>query len=121
MVLAMIIASALASLPIFRDVPLVGDVTDVPNALPTFLVPNFSLFLTLLIPALSISIIGLVQGAGISQSMPNPDGNFPDPSKDFFGQGMANLTTSFFQGMPAGASLSGTSLVVSAGGKVPLG
>ena len=117
MVLAMVIASALASLPFFRDVPLVGDVTDVPNALPTFLVPNFSLFLTLLIPALSISIIGLVQGAGISQSMPNPDGNFPDPSKDFFGQGMANLTTSFFQGMPAGASLSGTSLVVSAGGK----
>jgi len=117
MVLAMVIASALASLPFFRDVPLVGDVTDVPNALPNFLVPNFSLFLTLLIPALSISIIGLVQGAGISQSMPNPDGNFPDPSKDFFGQGMANLTTSFFQGMPAGASLSGTSLVVSAGGK----
>ena len=117
MVLAMIIASALASLPFFSDVPLVGDVTDVPNALPNFLVPNFSLLLSLLIPALSISIIGLVQGAGISQSMPNPDGNFPDPSKDFFGQGMANLTTSFFQGMPAGASLSGTSLVVSAGGK----
>ena len=30
---------------------------------------------------------------------------------------MANLTTSFFQGMPAGASLSGTALVVSAGAK----
>jgi len=30
---------------------------------------------------------------------------------------MANLATSFFQGMPAGGSLSGTALVVSAGGK----
>ena len=117
LVLAMLIASALAALPAFRMVPVVGDVTDVPNSLPRFAIPSFSLFFTLIIPAITISIIGLVQGAGISQSMPNPDGKFPNPSGDFLGQGMANLATSFFQGMPAGASLSGTSLVVSAGGK----
>ena len=117
LVLAMLIASALAALPAFSNVLLVGDVTDVPNALPSFHLPDFSLFLELIIPALSIAIIGLVQGAGISQSLPNPDGNFPDPSGDFLGQGAANLATSLFQGMPAGASLSGTSLVRSAGGK----
>jgi len=117
LVLAMVIASALAALPVFSNVPLVGDVTDVPNALPRFMLPDFSLFLQLIIPAVAIAIIGLVQGAGISQSLPNPDGKFPNPSGDFFGQGAANLATSFFQGMPAGASLSGTSLVRSAGGK----
>jgi len=117
LVLAMILASALCAIPAFNVVPLVGDVTEVPNSLPGFVFPSFSMLFALIIPALSISIIGLVQGAGISQSIPNPDGNFPDPSGDFLGQGMANLATSFFQGMPNGASLSGTSLVVSAGGK----
>ena len=117
LVLAMVITSALCALPFFQLVPLVGDVTDVPNALPHFALPNFSLILELIIPAFAISIIGLVQGAGISQGYPNPDGKFPNPSGDFFGQGMANLATSFFQGMPAGGSLSGTALVVSAGAK----
>jgi len=117
LVLAMFLASALAALPALEMVTLVGDVTEVPNSLPGLVLPDFSLFFALLIPAFSISIIGLVQGAGISQSLPNPDGKFPDPSGDFFGQGMANLATSFFQGMPAGGSLSGTSLVISSGGK----
>jgi len=117
LVLAMVAASALAALPAFGVVPLVGDVTDVPNALPRFVIPDFSLLFQLILPAFALSIIGLVQGAGISQGYPNPDGKFPDPSGDFFGQGMANLATSFFQGMPAGGSLSGTALVVSAGAK----
>jgi SulP family sulfate permease len=117
LVLAMAGASALAALSSFDIVPLVGDVTDVPRALPGFRLPGFSLLLELIVPAFALSIIGLVQGAGITQGYPNPDGKFPDASGDFFGQGAANLATSFFQGMPAGASLSGTALVVSAGAK----
>lgn len=117
LVLAMVIASAVAALPRFTSVQLVGDVTNVPNALPNFILPDFSLIFQLIIPAFALSIIGLVQGAGISQGYPNPDGKYPDPSGDFFGQGMANVATSFFQGMPAGGSLSGTALVVSAGAK----
>jgi len=117
LIFAMIIASALAALPAFKLVPTVGDVTKVPGALPHFQIPNFSMFLSLIIPAFALSIIGLVQGAGISQGYPNPDGKFPDPSGDFFGQGVANLAASFFHGMPAGGSLSGTALVVNAGAR----
>ncbi len=97
--------------------PLVGDVTTVPRALPGFAFPDFALVLDLIVPAFALAIIGLVQGAGISQGYPNPDGKFPDPSGDFLGQGVANLSTSFFQGMPSGGSLSGTALIVSAGAK----
>jgi len=57
----------------------------------------------------------LVQGAGVSQSFPNPDGKFSDISRDFFGQGAANLAAGFFGGTPAGGSSSGTALMVSAG------
>jgi len=117
LILPMVIASVVAALPAFSRVVLVGDVTDVPNALPSFQFPQLSLIGPLIIPAFALSIIGLVQGAGISQGYPNPNGKFPDPSGDFFGQGMANLATSFFKGMPAGGSLSGTALVVQAGAK----
>ena len=71
----------------------------------------------LLIPALSITLVGLVQGAAVSQSYPNPDGKFPDVSRDFFGQGLANLVTGFFQGIPAGGSMSGTALNINSGAK----
>jgi SulP family sulfate permease len=116
-ILAMIFASLLPFLPWFQNVPLVGDVTQVPSALPSFSLPDFSLMLKLIVPAFALSVIGLVQGAGISQGYPNPDGKFADPSGDFLGQGAANLAASFFKGMPCGGSLSGTAMVVNAGAR----
>ena len=59
----------------------------------------------------------MIQGAGISTGYPNPDGKYPDISRDFSGQGLANLAVSLFQGLPVGGSLSSTALVVSAGAK----
>jgi sulfate permease, SulP family len=116
-ILAMAIASSLPFIPWFQNIPLVGDVTEVPNSLPSFSLPDFSLIFQLILPAIALSVIGLVQGAGISQGYPNPDGKFPDPSGDFIGQGAANLATSFFRGMPCGGSLSGTAMVTNAGAK----
>ena len=49
----------------------------------------------------TIAIIGLVQGAGVSQGTPNPDGRYPDVSRDFLGQGAANMATSLVGGLPA--------------------
>ncbi len=116
-ILAMTFASLLPFLPWFQNVPLVGDVTQVPRALPSFSLPDFSMMFKLIVPAFALSVIGLVQGAGISQGYPNPDGKFPDPSGDFVGQGAANLATSFFKGMPCGGSLSGTAMVANAGAR----
>jgi SulP family sulfate permease len=74
-------------------------------------------FPALIIPALSLALVGLVQGAGVSQNYVNPDGNYPDPSGDFTGQGVANIAAGLFQGMPVGGSLSATALVHSSGAK----
>jgi SulP family sulfate permease len=59
----------------------------------------------------------LVQSSGVSQSIPNSDGEFPDSSGDFRGQGIANLATGFFGGLPVGGSLSGTALLRAIGGR----
>ena len=70
-----------------------------------------------MVPALSLAFIGLVQGAGISANFPNPDGSYPDASRDFVGQGAANVAAGVFQGIPVGGSLSATALNKQAGAR----
>jgi SulP family sulfate permease len=115
--LAVLTLQALPSAAGFSAVPTVGDVASIPRSLPRLMLPDASLFLSLLLPAFSVAIIGLVQGAGVSQGTPNPDGRYPDVSRDFLGQGAANIATSLVGGIPAGGSVSGTALIMSAGGK----
>jgi SulP family sulfate permease len=99
------------------SVALVGDTTEIPQTFPIPHLPDPSLVLGMVIPAFAIAIIGLVQSAGVSQSVPNPDGEYPDASGDFRGQGIANIATGFFGGLPVGGSLSGTALIRSIGGQ----
>jgi SulP family sulfate permease len=101
----------------FAAVPTVGDVSAIPRLLPQWAVPDLSLVLSLLLPAFSVAVIGLIQGAGVSQGTPNPNGQYPDVSRDFLGQGVANIATSFAGGIPAGGSVSGTALIMGAGAR----
>jgi SulP family sulfate permease len=114
---AMVLASAAALLVGWDSVQTVGDIADIPSSLPLPQLPDLSLVPILLLPALSLTIVALVQGAGVSKSYANPDGRYPDVSRDFVGEGAANLAASFFQGMPLGGSVGTTALNVSAGAK----
>jgi sulfate permease, SulP family len=101
----------------FATVPTVGDMGSIPRALPQLVFPDLTLIPALLLPALSLAVIGLVQGAGVSQGTPNPDGRYPNVSRDFLGQGAANIAAGLVSGIPAGGSVSGTALILGAGGK----
>ena len=72
---------------------------------------------SLLIPAMSLALVGLIQGAGISANFPNDDGRYPDASRDFTGQGVANIASGIFEGMPVGGSVSASSLNKAAGAR----
>lgn len=98
-------------------VALVSDTAQIPSALPKFALPQLSGLLNLAVPALSVAIVGLIQGAGISKAVPNPDGTYSNINRDFMGQGAGNAVTAFFGGMPVGASLSSTALNVQLGGR----
>ena len=102
---------------IFGTGPTVGDIAAIARSLPELTLPQPSLVMSLLLPAFSVAVIGLVQGAGVSQGTPNPDGQYPNVSRDFLGQGAANIATSLVGGIPAGGSVSGTALLVGAGAK----
>ena len=115
---AVVISSGLVALVNwFTSVATLADLADVPSGLPTPVLPSLAMVVPLTVPALSLAFVGLVQGAAIGQSIPNPDGNYSDPSGDFRGQGVANIASGLLRGMPVGGSMSATSLVVSAGAK----
>ena len=59
----------------------------------------------------------LVQGAGVSQSVPNPGGRPSDSSRDFLAQGVANVASGLFRGLPVGGSVGQTALNVTAGAR----
>ena len=92
-------------------------VGSIPRSLPRPMLPELGLIPFLVDSALAIAIIGLVQGAGVSQSYPNPNGKYPNVSRDFTGQGLANFAAGFFQGIPGGGSVSGTVVTVKAGAR----
>jgi len=117
LVVALIITSAAVAVFDLTTVQTLKDIAEIPSSLPRPVLPKFSLILELVIPALSLALVGLVQGAAISNSIPNPDGTYPDASGDFRGQGVANLLSGFFQGMPVGGSMSATSIVTNAGAR----
>jgi SulP family sulfate permease len=117
MVLAMVLSTAALLGLGWDSVALIGDIADIPRSLPTPKLPDPALVPALIGPAIAIAIIGLVQGAGVGRGVPNPDGSFPDPSRDFDGQGLANIAAGLLQGMPVGGSLSTTSINVNAGAK----
>jgi SulP family sulfate permease len=98
-------------------IAMVGDTASIPSTLPRLVLPQLSGLVNFLVPALSVAIVGLIQGAGISKAVPNPGGVYSNINRDFIGQGAGNAAASLFGGMPVGASLSSTALNVQLGGR----
>lgn len=113
---AIIIPSVLARLLSLDSVQIVRDVGKIPGGIPTPHLPSLSTFsFDVVTGALAVALIILVQGAGVSQSVPNPDGSRRSMSRDFIAQGVANAASGLFRGLPVGGSLSTTALTVMSG------
>ena len=117
MLIALIAAALAVRLFGLSSVPLVSSTGEIPSGFPFPSLPIPLFDPKLIFAGVAVAIIGLVQGAGISSGYPNPDGKYPDVSRDFLGQGIANLAVSFFRGLPVGGSISSTALIVSVGAK----
>lgn len=117
MILAILVGSVVTAVLNLDTVQIIGDIADIPRGFPQPSLPDFSLIPLMLPSALALAIIGLVQAVGVSKTVPNSDGNFPDASRDFTGQGLANTANGFFQALPIGGTMSETSVSMSAGAK----
>jgi sulfate permease, SulP family len=110
---AIIIPSVAVVLFGLGGVEVVRDVGEIPRGIPRPVLPALSsITLDLITGALAVAVVILVQGAGVSQSVPNPDGARRSTSRDFTAQGAANVASGLFGGLPVGGSLSATALNV---------
>ncbi|GAA1991344.1 SulP family inorganic anion transporter [Microbacterium pumilum] len=122
-VVAVVVGSGLAALFsfVFDDpVAVVADVAEIPTGLPTPGIPSFDSIVALIVPALSLALIGLVQGAAVAAAVPNIDGKPADDSRNFIGQGSGNIASALFQGMPVGGSMSTSVIVATSGARTRL-
>lgn len=96
----------------------VDDVSPIPRGMPLPALPDFSLVtLDLVLAAAALAVVIAVQGAGVSQSVENPDGSPVDASRDLVAQGAANVAAGLCAGIPAGGSVGQTALNVSVGAR----
>jgi len=115
-VLALAVPTVVSVLAGLDGVATVADAGEFPRGLPIPRMPELRhLTPDLVFGALAVAVVVLVQGAGVSQSVPNPDGTTSDTNADFAGQGLGNLASSLFQGQPVGGSVGQTALNVAAG------
>jgi SulP family sulfate permease len=115
---AIAVPSAVVALAELGSVRIVRDLGAIPRGFPFPTLPALGDFTPGVITgALSVALVVLVQGVGVSQTVPNPDGTPRSLRRDLIAQGSANLVSGLFRGLPVGGSLSSTALGVLAGAR----
>jgi sulfate permease, SulP family len=115
---ALLVPSLLVALLGWESVRRVADVSPIPRGIPVPVLPNLELFsVELLLSAFALAVVIAVQGAGVSQSVENPDDKPVSPSRDLLAQGAANVASGLLSGIPAGGSVGQTALNVSVGAR----
>jgi sulfate permease, SulP family len=117
-----LIALAIPSLSVIAfgwdKVERVRDIGEIPRGLPMPTLPHLSdLSLGVVTGAFAVAALVLIQGAGVSESAPNPDGSRANPNQDFLAQGFGNVLSGLFRGQPVGGSVGQTALSVTAGAR----
>jgi SulP family sulfate permease len=115
---ALVVPSLLTALLGWESVQRVGDVSHIPRGLPPLTLPELSLLTPeLALAAFALAVVIVVQGAGVSQSVVNPDDSPVNVSRDMLAQGAANVASGLFSGIPVGGSVGQTALNVSIGAR----
>jgi sulfate permease, SulP family len=116
--LALVVPSVLVAVLGPDRVQRVADVSPIPGGVPSLALPDLSLLTPgLALAAVSLAVVIAVQGAGVSQTVENPDGRPVHASRDLIAQGAANVACGLFSGIPAGGSVGQTALNVSVGAR----
>jgi SulP family sulfate permease len=112
------VPSAIVVISGMDSVQLVRAVGEITGTVPAPELPSLIRFAPAVITgALSVALVVLVQGVGVSQSAPNVGGGRTSVGRDVVAQGLANMASALFHGLPVGGSLSATALGVIAGAR----
>ena len=115
---ALVVPSVLVALIGWENVERVAQVSAIPRGIPVPAVPDLALFTPELVwSAFALAVVIAVQGAGVSQSVKNPDRSPISVSRDMVAQGAANVASGIFSGIPAGGSVGQTALNITLGAR----
>lgn len=96
------------------NVPVVSDMGELPNALPSFFIPNVPLTLetlTIIGPyAFGMAIVGLMESLMTAKLVDDLTETHSNKTRESFGQGIANLASGLFGGM-GGCAMIGQTMI----------
>jgi SulP family sulfate permease len=94
----------------------------IPSGLPRFQLPAFSfgLLRSLVSPALTVAMLGAIESLMSAVVADRMSGDKHNPNVELIGQGIANVVTPFFGGLPATGAIARTATNVRSGARTPL-
>ncbi len=119
--LVTIVVLTIVAIVLGLDVRTVGDMGELPDTLPVFLIPNIPLtFETLMIIlpySMAIAVVGLLESLMTQNIVDDLTDTQSDRNQEGIGQGISNTATGFIGGM-AGCAMIGQSIInVKSGGR----
>lgn len=94
----------------------------IPSGLPLFHLPTFraDLILPLLAPAITVTMLGAIESLLSAVVADRMSGDKHNPNVELFAQGVANIFSPLFGGLPATGAIARTATNIRSGGKTPL-
>ena len=119
--LVTIVVLTAVSMALGLDIRTVGDMGELPNSLPVFLLPDVPLNWTtlgIILPySATLMVVGLLESLMTATIVDEMTDTKSDKSRECMGQGVANIATGFIGGM-AGCAMIGQSVInVKSGGR----
>jgi SulP family sulfate permease len=121
-ILALLLGSAVA-LAAGLSVETIGSrFGGVPSGLPMFHVPRFrpDLILRLLSPALTVAMLGAIESLLSAVVADRMSGDHHDPNVELTAQGIANVLSPLFGGLPATGAIARTATNIRSGARTPI-
>lgn len=94
----------------------------IPSGLPSFVMPHVTpaLVLSLLSPALTVAMLGAIESLMSAVVADRMSGDRHDPNVELVAQGVANIASPLFGGLPATGAIARTATNVRSGAKTPV-
>ena len=116
-------AGTLAAAALQLDVATIGSrFGGIPSGFPDFQMPAFrpDLVLTLLSPALTVAMLGAIESLLSAVVADRMGGDRHNPNTELFAQGVANVISPLFGGLPATGALARTATNIRSGARSPV-